>query len=382
MNGRVVLIGIVISLSFFAFHQERITAQDKDSLYLQSVQDSVERFIRTHPLEFKPKENRLKVLPLFGANYSKESGFGILTGCLGQYKSGVNLNNPFSSAALLAYISTNLTLIGAVNWNHIFPEGKFRINYDFKIARQEKHFWGLGFENNDNNENIGNYLEEGVTTSASLLYSPNEYILTGPKVGFKYRSAKEFSKPELINGHKPFSRAFCAGLFFRYDSRDDKITPSNGFLIEATQDFFFSLDSFNYYNSAITIDYFLPIWKDAVLAFDLFSEFNYGDSPWTEWVQMGGDTRMRGYYFGRYRDRNLISFQTEIRQNFGDNHGIVIWGGAGNIFHDINSFEFTNTLPTYGIGYRFKFFSYLLRADFGVGKWGQYAFSIGINHAF
>lgn len=97
---------------------------------------------------------------------------------------------------------------------------------------------------------------------------------------------------------------------------------------------------------------------------------------------MGGSYAMRGYYEGRYRDNDLIQFQVEYRQKIYNRHGIVAWGGAGNVFPDMDKFKWKQTLPTYGIGYRWEFKNRVnVRLDYGFGK-GVSAFYFGINEAF
>ena len=97
---------------------------------------------------------------------------------------------------------------------------------------------------------------------------------------------------------------------------------------------------------------------------------------------LGGSYQMRGYYEGKYRDNNLIQAQIEIRQHIYNRHGIAIWGGAGNVFPKFDHFKWKETLPTYGIGYRWEFKNRVnVRLDYGIGK-GQSAFYFNIDEAF
>ncbi len=42
---------------------------------------------------------------------------------------------------------------------------------------------------------------------------------------------------------------------------------------------------------------------------------------------LGSDERMRGYYRGRYRDKNVVSGQLEYRRQLTRRHGIVAGPG-------------------------------------------------------
>ena len=130
-------------------------------------------------------------------------------------------------------------------------------------------------------------------------------------------------------------------------------------------------------------DYYHRLWEGAILAFDLHGEFNYGDVPWNMLAALGGSARMRGYYEGRYRDKNLIETQIELRQHIWRRNGIAVWVGAGNVFPSFSGFKWGHTLPNYGIGYRWEFKNRVnVRLDYGFGKKGQSGFLFNINEAF
>ena len=119
------------------------------------------------------------------------------------------------------------------------------------------------------------------------------------------------------------------------------------------------------------------------MAYDLHAMFNYGDTPWTMLALMGGSYRMRGYYEGRYRDKQMIEAQVELRQKIYGRSGVVVWAGAGNVFPDLGRFRWNQTLPNWGLGYRWEFKKRMnVRLDYGFGKKGQGGFMFGINEAF
>lgn len=109
---------------------------------------------------------------------------------------------------------------------------------------------------------------------------------------------------------------------------------------------------------------------------------NNGDVSWNMMAQTGSSYQMRGYYKGQYRDKNLIQSQIELRQRIYKRSGAVVWAGAGNVFPKFSAFDWSETLPTFGIGYRWEFKDRVnVRLDYGIGK-GQTAFYFNINEAF
>ena len=89
------------------------------------------------------------------------------------------------------------------------------------------------------------------------------------------------------------------------------------------------------------------------------------------YAKMGGMERMRGYYEGRYRDKRLVEAQAELRQKIYRRHGVVAWIGGGQVW-GTNRFRWSNTLCSFGCGYRFEFKNRMnIRLDYGWGNYGN-----------
>ena len=91
---------------------------------------------------------------------------------------------------------------------------------------------------------------------------------------------------------------------------------------------------------------------------------------------------MRGYYEARYRDRNIIEAQLEFRQHIKGRSGVVAWVGFANVFRDTHTWQFRQTLPNGGFGYRWRFKPGVnVRLDLGFTRKGP-GFIFSINEAF
>ena len=78
---------------------------------------------------------------------------------------------------------------------------------------------------------------------------------------------------------------------------------------------------------------------------------------------------MRGYYNGRYRDRNFIGSQTELRYRVSDRFGLDAFLGTGEVAH--KAFSAAQLKPDYGGGVRYFFDTekgLSIRADYGIGQ--------------
>ena len=67
---------------------------------------------------------------------------------------------------------------------------------------------------------------------------------------------------------------------------------------------------------------------------------------------MGGDEFVRGYFFGRFRDKNLSTLQTEIRSPSLWRFGLAAIGGISTLYDNFSNFS-KQFWPNYGAGLRF-----------------------------
>jgi outer membrane protein assembly factor BamA len=100
--------------------------------------------------------------------------------------------------------------------------------------------------------------------------------------------------------------------------------------------------------------------------------FHTGTVPFWRLALLGGEEMMRGYYLGRYRDHNMISFQAEYRWLPAIwRIGVVGFAGIGDVADTIAHFDLGAFKYSYGFGLRFILNpeqKINLRLDFGFGK--------------
>ena len=358
--------------------------QDPDSAYLARVQDTEDRYFRQHPRQRLSQEDRkFHVVPLYGIMYTQETGLLAMGGFMGSYRMTADTLVPISSVGAVAMFSTNLSAAAAVTGDWYGAGGNIRIEYLLRFNSSRRYFWGLGYSMADDDMNRGTFTNRRVRARADFLYCGTGGILAGGFAGYDYYRAVEFSDPDVMAGQPMLTHYLTLGGRFELDTRDDKISPERGIFLNAEPSVSFPLAGTRpFFRTELTFDFYFPLWEGGVAAVDLYGNVSTGQSPWTVWPDAGGDVRLRGYYQGRYRDRNLLSAQLELRQRIYGSHGAAVWGGAGNVFPSFNGFDIKNTLPTYGAGYRFSFLGLVLRLDAGFGLHGQWALIAGVSHSF
>lgn len=89
----------------------------------------------------------------------------------------------------------------------------------------------------------------------------------------------------------------------------------------------------------------------------------FGDIPFTELPMFGSPFDLRGYYWGKYRDRTMAyglveyrymfcSEEARLRGRFLSRLGFAVWGGTGSI--GATPADWNRWKANYGVGLRFE----------------------------
>jgi len=167
----------------------------------------------------------------------------------------------------------------------------------------------------------------------------------------------------------------------RFDSRDFPQNAFRGVLVQGSYAAYVTSNAELGGYQIFDLDYrqYLPIGREgSVLAWALRSRMGFGEIPWGELGMLGSPFDLRGYRWGRYRQKTIAYGMLEYRFTFGagsgpdgavalSRHGVVGWLGAGTLGSDLGSLE--GALPNIGLGYRFAVQGRLnARVDIGVGR--------------
>ena len=116
--------------------------------------------------------------------------------------------------------------------------------------------------------------------------------------------------------------------------------------------------------------------KSQVLAIQGAGSFLSGDVPFNQLALLGGDMLMRGYYLGRFRDKNYMAAQAEYRFlpfPFSKRLGAAAFLGAGGVSPTPGAFNLSNFQIAGGAGIRFLLFpqkDIYVRLDLGITREG------------
>ena len=329
--------------------------------------------------------------------YRPETGIEFGVAPLYVYYANEDTNNRLSE--FNAYGFFTLKSQYGLRVDHAFYSDKDKWFFlgDLNFEQFPLNYYGIGNDVPKNNIALVDATQIRIRERVLRRLAENFYI--GLETDFVSLSNVAFKDPDNdqdANFSLPFgaegSTNFGAGLGLIYDERRNVLNERNAFFSEVA-----FLDYNTFWKSDIGFSsivsdtrYFKPLNKSNVFAMQLLGEFNFGgDIPFNQLSQMGGENMMRGYFRGRFRDENQLSFQAEYRVlpldlGFSKRLGATFFAGVGDVFKDWNDLQIKDVKWATGIGARFLLFQQkdvYLRVDYAITP-DENGFYIGVGEAF
>lgn len=387
-QASILLLFLPFSLSVLA-SDTNTPEKQTDSIYADTPQKKQGLISKIINYFDSSNKRRLTSRPDFsilgGPHYSSEKGLGLGIVVAGAYITDtLDKKLPASNISLVGDIATKSFYMIGIRGAHIFPTNSKRINYSISFESFDTYFWGIGYEEANDNSNKTKYQQLKFDITADMEWQLVKGLYVGPATRFLHVNAENIAYVSRWGLYSHAISAMAVGGKLQFDLRDNFTAPKRGLLLELTQLFYprFLFNSDHSFSSAeFSANRYISTWKNAILAMRLHALFTYGKTPWCAMAYIGG-TNMRGYYEGRYRDKNEMDFTVEIRQHLYRRSGVVAWLGVASVFPKFSKIGIKKLLPECGIGYRWEFKKNSnVRIDFGIGKHST-GFMFGLNEAF
>lgn len=388
----VILFGITLRLAaqdFPAFQQEML----EDELITDSIPggdtvvesknffQKINEYFKRSNEEVKP--GKFDITFIGGPHYSAEKKFGIGIMAAGVYRP--DTLTPTSNVTLFGDFATVGFYEIGVMGNHITRNDASRLNYDVFFYSLPNYYWGVGFDNGFNDANKSKFKQLTAKIEADWVWRVATNTYVGPAIEFSYNSADNIHNPILWTGYSTTTFSYGIGAKGSYDTRDNLTAPTKGMYADVSLMAYpgFLFNKYAFGNIELAYSVYTKVWKGGILAARIHGTFSIGhDVPWGMLATFGGMKNMRGYYDGRYRDRDEMDLTVELRQHVWRRNGIVIWGGIGEVFPNFKSMRARWILPSWGLGYRWEFKKNInIRVDMGFGRKSS-NFIFSINEAF
>ncbi len=168
------------------------------------------------------------------------------------------------------------------------------------------------------------------------------------------------------------------GFIASWDTRSNIFYPKSGNYFQVYAGLFsqFLGSDYSYKRYTLDIRRYISLSSFLVLALQGYMNVNAGELPFQKLSMLAGridgQNLMRGYYEGRYRDKNMIVFQMEYRlMPLWPRFGLVVFAGYGDVADKMANFDLQNFKYSIGAGIRFLVIreeKLNIRLDFAYGK--------------
>ena len=303
-----------------------------------------------------------------------------LAGCQGSTR-------PSSISPLVIYTAEN-QFRALVKSEIYLKNNNYRVEAEIKFEKFPNKFFGIGSRTRETDEEM--YTSKSINFQLSVLKKLVKGFNIGPGYHFMdwvipIVEADGQLASGTIAGSK---RGTISGvsLILNRDTRDHIFSPRQGdfFKLDARVYPKFLGSTFEFTTFTLDLRKYFNLFASQVFAVQALVKIQTGTVPFLNLAQIGGQYTMRGYFEGRFRDKNLLVFQAEYRVPVVWRLGLVGFAGFGNVAEKFNQLDLGRLKSSYGFGLRYLFSKtekIQLRFDFGFGE-GSSGFYASIYEAF
>jgi Omp85 superfamily domain len=340
----------------------------------------------------------ISILPSF--NYALATGFTV--GGIVNTTLGGTTDTPTSKISTIRTIATYtqfkqyFAYIQPTIWS---KDGQWNFSGDWRFYQFPTYTYGLGTNTNfDNSERI-DYSHARFYQVVFRKISPQFFIGLGYHLDEHWNIIDENIDNNLFSAFRTYgymNKSISSGLSFNilHDSRSNPNTPVKGAYLNVKYTNHQPFIGSDQVWTSLVIDarkYFpLSEKKYQILGFWLYQWLTLsGNPPYLDLPSTGWDTygnMGRGYATGRFRSKNLISFETEYRVGLTKN-GLL----AGVLFSNVQTYSeptnnyFQKAVMGVGIGLRAKInkpSNTYMAIDYAVGAGGSGGFFFNLGEVF
>lgn len=324
-----------------------------------------------------------------GLGYAQETNLMFAASAFGFYSlNPKNKQLPYSSTSLIGAMSVNGSFRLVANSNLILSSYD-RLDIYLGGGSMPVKFWGLGYHVAELDV-ASKYVRGDFRADVEYKRSIVSGLSLGAELDFRYVLADDVQSLALEYlqqaGVQDFSFTTTGlGVVAEWDGRKMSSNLTQGFYLQlrgAMHPKALGSHYDTFWHVEATANYYQPLWMGGELALDMYADAWTWNTPWLFWAKVGGENRMRGYYYGRYTDRKMVTAQVELRQKIYKVLSGAAWMGAGSVFSSYKLFDVDEILPNYGVGIRVAVAeNLLLRVDYGFGR-HSHGLIINVNEAF
>lgn len=268
-------------------------------------------------------------------------------------------------------------------------QNRFFVKSIYTYTYFTENFWGIGAHTASNDK--AQYTFELNRLQTKLLYRFHHQVYAGLGCHIEHMgNIQALNDPvSLFKQSIPGTSTYAMlglGPMLVWDNRDHIYYTRRGHYIEFNSLYFNTQTGSSFTDFTVSLDArkFFKLHTKDVLALQLVGQYNSDLPPFRIAGTLGSDMYMRGYYNGRYRDKQMMAFQAEYRKNVWGPIALTFFAGTGNVGPTISSL-FAQLKPNAGIGFRgllLRKEQMNVRIDYGIGEKGSQGLYFTMGEAF
>lgn len=304
-------------------------------------------------------KNKLLIFPIVALSTETSWVFGVANAYIFKTsKKDPNLRTSTMPSGILYTLKDQILI--ALGANIFLPKEKYIIRFENSFSKFPDKFWGIGNETPADAEEAYTFTQFYINPAISRKFSRNLFFGLGIEYqnvfNIKYQAGGNFEKDQVVGIYnREDYNVFGVSALMTFDSRNHAYMPNKGSLFRVKfSNFNRNLASdYDFRSFDVDIRKYLQVKPQYMLAFQYYGLFTFGEVPYRNLAILGGNSMMRGYYGGRYRDKMFMGVQGEFRFPVYWRFGGAAFASAGQVAGE-TSFNFSKIHYAAGAGVRFS----------------------------
>lgn len=338
----------------------------------------------------KKFKNRLRIAPVVFYSPETSAAFGVATSYIFRTAQGREDKGKTrtSSISPVFFYTLNKQIISSVAGDIYFKNNNYRLSGLISYVKFPQRFYGIGHTTAEDN------YEDFTSRTFDLDISFSKQVTRSHNIGIQYHFAtwgevdtETAGMLDTMNITGVEGGTISGvGAFLSRDTRDNTFFPLRGDFFELNAMYYGETlgSKYEYSSFKLNLRKYINLFSSHIAALQVYIETRSGTVPFLYLPQMGGQNFMRGYYEGRFRDKNLAMIQTEYRFPISGRFRGAVFASVGNVAEKFNDMDLGNLKTAYGFGIRYLFdkkAKIYIRMDVGFGE-NSNGFYFGIFEAF
>lgn len=262
----------------------------------------------------------------------------------------------------------------------LFERHSLTGQFAYRLAPER--FYGVG--NNTLVENEETYTNNTFWEFVDVRTRVWQALMVGVRHEFQYFSPQDVDPNRMLGSGNVLGSEggfrHGLGLSVVWDTRDNIQSAHTGSFHQASVVTFPGFLGSDYHYTHINFDarQYFRLAAHHTLAYQVFLDFNAGSVPFFQLAALGGNSRMRGYLDGRFRDNDYMMAQVEYRfMPVVWRFGLVAFAGIGEVAPRLIDFRIDELKWSVGAGVRLALDQeerIYVRLDVGCGATGCFPY--------